>query len=66
MKDNLLCEPVPCNLIGVDGNAFALMGHWQKSAQRAGRTKEEIKLVLNQAMQGDYNKLLCVLSKHCK
>lgn len=66
MKDNLHCDPVPCNLIGVDGNAFALMGHWRKSAQRAGRTKEEIKLVLDEAMQGDYNKLISTLFKYCK
>ena len=66
MQNKLHCDPVPCNLIGIDGNAFALMGHWRKSAQRAGRSKEEIKLVLDEAMQGDYNKLLCVLSKYCK
>ena len=66
MRDNLHCDPVPCNLIGVDGNAFALMGHWRKNAKRAGRTQEEIKLVLDEAMQGDYNQLISTLLKYCK
>jgi phosphoserine aminotransferase len=66
MKDKLHCDPIPCNLIGVDGNAFALMGHWRKNAKRAGRTQEEIKLVLDEAMQGDYNQLISTLLKYCK
>ena len=66
MKDKLNCDPIPCNLIGVDGNAFALMGHWRKNAERAGRTQEEIKLVLDEAMQGDYNQLISTLLKYCK
>jgi hypothetical protein len=66
MKDKLHCDPIPCNLIGVDGNAFALMGHWRKNAARAGRTQEEIKLVLDEAVQGDYNQLISTLLKYCK
>lgn len=65
MKDTLHCEPVKCELVGQDGNAFALMGHWQSCARKAGRTKEEIKAVLDDAMSGDYNHLLCVLDEHC-
>jgi len=60
----LHCEPVRCELVGVDGNAYVLMGHWQQCAKRAGRSKEEIKAVLDDAMSSDYNHLLYVLSEH--
>lgn len=66
MEPTLLCDPVECELVGVDGNAFSLMGHWSKHARRAGRTKEQIDSVMKAAMNGDYDNLLCVLANHCK
>ena len=62
----LHCEPVKCKLVGVDGNAYVLMGHWQHAARKAKRTKEEIDAVLKDAMSSDYNHLLCVLESHSK
>jgi len=64
--DTLLCEPVGCELVGVDGNAFSLMAHWRKCAKKAGRSAEEIKSVLDEAMCNDYNHLIWTLDRHSK
>ena len=49
------------NLEGLDGNAFALLGHFQKKAQRAGWSEEEIGKKVEEAESGDYDNLLQVL-----
>lgn len=60
------CEPIDCELVGVNGNAFALMGAWQRAARQQSRSKAEIDAVLKDAMSGDYDHLLSVLVRHCK
>ena len=55
---------VRMNLVGLDGNAFALMGAFQKNARRQGWTQEEIDKVLDECTSGDYNHLLRVLMAH--
>lgn len=47
-------------LIGVDGNAFAIMGYTAKAMRRAGFTKEEIDQMYKEAEESDYNHLICV------
>lgn len=47
-------------LVGVDGNAFAVMGYVCKAMRETGFTKDEITAYQNEAMSGDYNNLLCV------
>jgi hypothetical protein len=59
-------KKVKCRLAGTDGNAFALMGKFQSAARKAGWTAEEISKVLDDAMSGDYDNLLRVLSSHCE
>lgn len=49
------------DLTSVDSNAFSLMGHWQKAARRAGWSKEDIDIVLEECRSGDYDDLVCVL-----
>lgn len=51
-------------LVGLDGNAFSLMGAFQTNARRQGWNKEEIKEVLEKCMSGDYNHLLYTLVEH--
>ena len=58
-------KKVKLKLVGLDGNAFALLGAFQRAAIREGWKPEEFKPVLDDAMSGDYNHLLRVLSKHC-
>jgi NADH:ubiquinone oxidoreductase subunit E len=53
-------------LVGLDGNAFSLMGAFQKAARKGGWTPEEISETLKDAMSGDYSHLLGVLSQYTK
>jgi len=64
MNETLHCEPVKLELVGLDGNAFSLMGAWRQRARKEGRTKEQIDAVLQDCMSGDYDHLLCVLMNH--
>ena len=51
-------------LIGVNGNAFALMGYFQERAKRQGWSKDEIEIVINEAMSSDYSHLITTLDSH--
>jgi hypothetical protein len=66
MNDTLHCEPIELELVGLDSNAFALMGAFQKAARRQGRTPQEIKAVLDDCTSGDYDHLIETLVVHCK
>ena len=59
-------KKVNLELVGLDGNAFSLMGAFQKQARREGWTKEEIESVLDDARSSDYNHLLQVLVSYCE
>jgi hypothetical protein len=59
-------KKIKLKLVGLDGNAFSLMGAFKNQARREGWTKDEVDAVLNDAMSGDYDHLLFVLSSHCK
>lgn len=48
------------SLIGVDGNAFAVMGYVARCMEREGLSRTEIKEYQANATSGDYNNLLCV------
>jgi len=52
------------SLAGIDSNAFALMGHFRKLAERQGVLKKDIDNVLDEAMKNDYNHLLRTLDSH--
>ena len=56
---------VELELVGLDGNAFALMGAFSQAAKRQGWTKEEIDKVLTECKSSDYNHLLHTLVCHC-
>lgn len=57
-------KKVIMNLVGLDGNAFNLIGNFASKARRQGWTKIEIDYVLEQCMLGDYDNLLCVLMRY--
>lgn len=46
------------NLVGVDGNAFAVMGYVVQCMKKEKMTAEEIKAYKDKAMSDDYNNLL--------
>lgn len=66
MMKNLFNPPmrVSMNLAGLDGNAFCLMGTFQKNARRQDWTQDEIDRVLDECTSGDYNHLLQTLMAH--
>jgi len=59
-------KKVTLNLVGLDGNAFVLMGTFAQRARKEGWTKVEIDGVINEAKSKDYDHLLCVLMNHCE
>jgi len=50
-------------LIGRDGNAFAILGTCLEAMRRNKISKEEIEEFKKQAMSGDYNNLLRVVTE---
>lgn len=55
---------VNLSLVGVDGNAFAIMATFRRAATRQGFPTVEIDDVLAEAMSGDYDHLLQTIMKH--
>lgn len=54
-------KKVKMTLVGMDGNAFAVLGAFSKNARRQGWSKEEIAAVTDEATSGDYNRLLVTI-----
>lgn len=48
------------DLVGIDGNAFAIMGYVRNAMKETGFTKQEIESYTKDAMSSDYDHLLCV------
>lgn len=52
------------SLIGVDGNAFSIMGYTATAMKNTGFTKDEISQMYSEAMSSDYNNLLVVCGNY--
>jgi hypothetical protein len=59
-------KTVNLDLVGVNGNAFVIMGFFRRQAKKEGWTTEEIDLVMEKAKSGDYNHLLATIENHCE
>jgi len=59
-------KTVNLNLIGVNGNTYAIMGVFQNQAKKEGWTANEIKAVLEEAKSSDYHHLLATIENHCE
>ena len=57
-------KTVKMELVGLDGNAFALMGAFSREARRQGFKNEEYQPVLDECMKSDYDHLLSTLLDH--
>jgi hypothetical protein len=66
MKTETTKKKLGLALVGLDGNAFSIMGAFSRQAKREGWTKEEIDAVLTEAKSGDYQHLLFTIADHCK
>lgn len=54
----------PVNLVGIDSNAFMILGACLKAAKKAGMTKEWQDTFMNEAKSGDYDHLLQTAIKY--
>jgi hypothetical protein len=54
-------KKVKLNLMGLDGNAFYLLGAFGRAAKNQGWKEAEIKAVRDEATKGDYNHLVATL-----
>ena len=59
-------KTVNLNLVDVNGNAFMIMGVFQRQAKKEGWTSREIQEVLKEAKSRDYNYLLATIEKYCE
>ncbi len=64
--ENKIGKTVNLELVGVSGNAFAVLGVFSRQARREGWTQEEIDLVLEEAKSGDYDHLLSTIMTYCE
>ena len=48
------------SLIGVNGNAFSIMGYVRQAMKETGFTKDEIEAYIKDATSGNYDHLLVV------
>jgi hypothetical protein len=55
---------VQMQLVGADGNAFAILSRFRKEAKRQGWDTESIAEVVKTATSGDYNHLLATIIEH--
>lgn len=53
-------EPKKYDLVGVDGNAFAVCGYVRNAMKRENYSPDEIKLFTEKATSGDYENLIRV------
>ena len=54
---------VQFQLVGIDGNAFSILGTAQRAARKAGLSKEQIEEYVNEATSGDYNNVISTTMK---
>lgn len=63
---NKIGKTLNLELVGVDGNAHAIMGVFSRQARREKWSQEEIQSVLDEAMDGDYDHLLSTIMTYCE
>ena len=59
-------KQVNLELVGINGNAFAVLGAFIKAARERGWTQNEIDPVWKEATSGDYDHLLQTVMQHTK
>jgi hypothetical protein len=63
MTKQLTRKKPTIKLIGKDGNALAILGVATAALRKAGFTNEEVHTFQAEALDGDYNHLLVVVSQ---
>jgi hypothetical protein len=55
---------VQMQLIGADGNAFAILSRFKREARKQGWDADSISRVIDEATSGDYHNLLSVIVQY--
>lgn len=58
-------KKITLELVGLDSNAFVLVGTFRRQAWIEGWTTDEIREVTAQCMSGSYDHILATLADHC-
>lgn len=48
------------DLVGINGNAYSIMGYVSSAMKREGKSQEEIDVYYKDATSSDYTHLICV------
>lgn len=59
-------KKVKLDLVGIDGNAFSILGAFKKQAKKEGWTVVEIDTVIAEATRANYDHLLATIQTHCE
>ena len=59
-------KTVNLDLVGVNGNAFMIIGVFERQAKKEGWSKKEIDSVLKEAKSKDYHHLLSTIMNYCE
>ena len=59
-------KKVQLELIGLNGNAYAIMGAFRKAARRAEWKEDEIVAVIREAKSSGYDHLVGTIISHCE
>ena len=62
---NPVTKKIALNLVGLDSNAFAILGAFHVQARREKWTEQEIEQVIAEATTGNYEHLLATIATHC-
>jgi hypothetical protein len=57
---------IKLRLVGLNGNAFFLMGAFRRQAEEEGWPVGDIDEVIKEAQSRDYSHLLATLADHCE
>jgi sugar diacid utilization regulator len=59
-------KKISLKMVGLDGNAFAILGAFRRQALREGWTASEVEEVLQEAKSSDYSHLMSTIASHCQ
>lgn len=59
-------KTIKLTLVGLDGNAFSLLGAFRRQARNESWSAEEISVVMKECQSGDYDHLLQTLMDVCE
>lgn len=55
-----MCREQKYSLVGVNGNAYSIMGYTMAAMRQEGFSKAEVSMMLDEAKSADYNHLISV------